>query len=65
MSKHLYRVSEVGEQCSLGRTKTYDLINRGVIRAVRVDGALRVPHDAIEEFITGLQPATLRPDQAA
>ena len=39
MSKHLYRVSEVSEQCSLGRTKTYDLINRGVIRAVRVDGA--------------------------
>jgi excisionase family DNA binding protein len=55
MTKLLYRVSEAGEQCSLGRTKTYELINRGRIRAVKVDGTLRVPRSAIEEFVGALE----------
>ncbi len=64
MTKLLYRVGEAGEQCSLGRTTTYRLIKQGAIRAVRVNGALRVPHAAIEEFISHLENDAGSPDRA-
>jgi excisionase family DNA binding protein len=58
----MYRVAEVAEMCGLGVTKTYSLINRGLIRAVHVDGgegasrhAIRVPAEAIDEFVAGLE----------
>jgi excisionase family DNA binding protein len=55
MNKMLYRVNEAAEVCSLGRTKTYELINRGLLRSVRIDGAVRVPLSAIEEFVRELE----------
>jgi len=57
MTKMLYRVIEAAEVCSLGRTKAYDLVNRGVIRSVRIDGCVRVPWTAIEEFVSDLEAA--------
>jgi excisionase family DNA binding protein len=55
MTKLLYRINEAAEVCSIGRTKTYELINRGVLRTVRIDGAVRVPVSAVEEFIRNLE----------
>jgi excisionase family DNA binding protein len=55
MTKYLYRVNEAAEACALGRTKTYELIRRGVLRSVRIDGAVRVPASAIEEFVQQLE----------
>jgi excisionase family DNA binding protein len=57
MTKLLYRVNEAAEVCSLGRTKAYDLVNRGVIRSVRIDGCVRIPFAAIEEFVSELEAA--------
>ena len=55
MTKLLYRINEAADVCSIGRTKTYELINRGVLRAVRIDGAVRIPVSSVEEFIRGLE----------
>lgn len=54
MVKLLYRVEEAAELLGLGRSKTYELISRGEIGSVRVDGAIRVPQTAIEDFIYAL-----------
>ena len=43
MQKLLYRVEELLGVLSLGRSKLYELIARGAIRAVKIDGATRIP----------------------
>ena len=50
MDKQLFRVSEAADLIGFGRTKTYELINRGLLKAVLVDGVRRVPTWAIEEY---------------
>lgn len=51
MQKLLYRVEEAAGVLSLGRSKVYELISRGAIRAVKIDGATRIPADEIESFV--------------
>ena len=61
MEKLLYRVEEAAGVLSLGRSKVYELIARGEIRAVKIDGATRVPVDEIRTFadrLGGRQPQT-------
>lgn len=47
-----YGVRQVIEQTGLGRTKVYELIQRGVIGSIRVDSRILVPADALEEFLS-------------
>jgi excisionase family DNA binding protein len=54
VAKLLLRVTEVADTLSLGRTKSYELIARGVIPSVRIDGAVRVPASALEDFVRSL-----------
>lgn len=54
MSKFLYRIDEVMDYLGLGRTKVYELIHRGDLRSVRVDGAVRVPVSALQDFVDRL-----------
>ena len=58
MTKLLLRVKETAEVLSLGRTKAYELIAKGIIPSVRIDGAVRVPAAALEEYVRGLVPGT-------
>jgi excisionase family DNA binding protein len=55
MAKLLYRINEAADACSIGRTKTYELINRGLLRTVRIDGAVRIPAAALEEFVQTIE----------
>ena len=55
MTQLLLRPSEVAPAIACGRTKTYELIARGAIRSVRIDGAIRVPVGAVEEFVAALE----------
>jgi excisionase family DNA binding protein len=55
MTKMLYRVNEAAEACSIGRTKTYELINCGVLRTVRIGSAVRIPASALEEFVQAME----------
>jgi len=57
MTKLLLRVNETAERLSLGRTKVYQLIARGVIPSVRIDGALRVPASELEDLVQELVSA--------
>jgi excisionase family DNA binding protein len=61
VSKALYRVSEASDQLSLGRTKTYELIRRGLIRTVRIDSSVRIPAAAISEFVNALEARPAAP----
>jgi excisionase family DNA binding protein len=47
----LIRVEEAARLLDLGRTKTYELIATGQLRAVKIGKATRVPRAAVEEFV--------------
>jgi excisionase family DNA binding protein len=55
--KLLYRVREVAEHLSLSRSKTYELIRSGSVRAVRIDGSLRVRGVDLKEYVDSLTEA--------
>ena len=45
------RVPETAEALGLSRSKVYDLIGRGIIPSVRLDGSIRVPVDALKKIL--------------
>jgi excisionase family DNA binding protein len=47
----LYRVEDVAEMLSLGRSKTYELIASGVIPVVRLGRCVRVPAHALRRWL--------------
>ncbi|MFB7577204.1 MULTISPECIES: helix-turn-helix domain-containing protein [unclassified Streptomyces] len=49
----LLTVPEVMARLKVGRTKVYDLIRTHRISSIKIDGARRVPADAVREFIQG------------
>jgi excisionase family DNA binding protein len=53
----LLTIDEVAVATRLGRTKVYQLIGRGTIRSVRVDGCRRVRLQDLEEFVARLGEA--------
>jgi excisionase family DNA binding protein len=62
--KALYRINEAGEALGFARSKTYQLIRRGELRVVHVDGVTRVPASAITDFVERLE-AEVSPSSAA
>jgi excisionase family DNA binding protein len=46
-----YRVNEAAEVLGISRAKTYELIGAGEIPTVRIGGCVRVPVDALREWI--------------
>ena len=49
--KLLLRPGEVGDAIGVCRSKAYDLIARGVIPSIRIEGAVRVPAEALRQWI--------------
>lgn len=49
--KLLYRATEAAEVLSLSRAKLYELIQRGELRAIKIDGAARISRDELERFV--------------
>jgi hypothetical protein len=60
MERRLYSVKEAGAVIGHGKTKTHQLINRGLLEAVLVDGVLRVTDEGIDRFLRNLEPANRR-----
>jgi excisionase family DNA binding protein len=54
MDKLLLRPSEVSEVTGLGKSKTYALIAAGIIPSVKIGKSVRVPADALREWIERL-----------
>ena len=57
MHDELLRLPTAAEAIGHGETTTRRLIREGRLRAVLVDGVLRVPRSAIDEFIASLPEA--------
>ena len=50
-NKLLYRVTEAADAISVSRARAYELIASGVIPSIKVGGSIRVPVDALREWI--------------
>jgi excisionase family DNA binding protein len=51
----LVRVAEAAEMLSLGRSKTYAMVQAGEIPSVRIGGSVRIPVDALNDWLGGLR----------
>ena len=51
MEKLLLRPTEAAEVISLGRSKIYDLIAKGVIPSIRIGKSVRVPAEGLREWV--------------
>lgn len=51
----LYRVRDAAAMLGLGPSKTWELIARGELESVKIDGARRVPHEAIVSYVRHLR----------
>jgi excisionase family DNA binding protein len=51
LDRLLLRPTEAAEAIGIGRSKIYQLLARGEIPSVRIDGVLRVPIDKLREWV--------------
>ncbi len=51
MEKLLLRPTEAAKAISLGRSKMYDLIAKGIIPSIRIGKSVRVPADGLREWV--------------
>jgi excisionase family DNA binding protein len=54
MEKLLLTPEEAARALGVGRCKVFDLIRRGQLRSVKLDGYRRIQPSALEEFISAL-----------
>lgn len=60
----LLKVHEAAAMLGIGRTKAYELIGRGELHVVHIDGAARVPLVAVQRYVDRLMSPprrTMRP----
>jgi DNA binding domain, excisionase family len=50
----LFSIATVADMLGLGQTKVYRLVKEGKLRAVRLDGVIRIPRDSLEQYINSL-----------
>ena len=50
----LLRVAEARAEISIGHTKFYELVKRGLIDVVKIGGATRVKSESLDRFISAL-----------
>ena len=51
MDRLLLRPMEAAQVMGIGRSKVYELLARGEIPSVRIDGFMRIPLDKLKEWI--------------
>ena len=59
MDKLLMRPTEVAEILGLGRSKTYQLILEGSIPSIRFGKSVRVPVEALQEWVNNQKQNSL------
>jgi excisionase family DNA binding protein len=58
MVKNVFRVEEAAEYLSISRAKAYELIQRGELRSVKIDGSRRINLNQLEAYIHRLEAAS-------
>ncbi|WBO65719.1 helix-turn-helix domain-containing protein [Streptomyces camelliae] len=53
VTAELLTVPEVMTRLKLGRSKVYDLIRSHRLVSIKIDGARRIPIDAVRDFVLG------------
>jgi hypothetical protein len=61
----LLKVAEVASMLGIGRTKAYELIGRGDLQVVHIDGAARVPVVAVRRYVDRLMSPPRRTMRSA
>lgn len=56
MENTLLNIPEACEKLRVGRTRLYQILNSGQIKAVRIGKKTLIPSASIEDFINRLQP---------
>lgn len=51
----LYRVGEAAAMLGLGKSKVWELIARNELESVKIDGARRVPAEAVADYVRRLR----------
>jgi excisionase family DNA binding protein len=52
MDKLMLRPAEAADAIGVSRSKAYELISSGVLPSVRLGGSVRVPVEALRDWIT-------------
>ncbi len=55
MDKTLLRISECQTALGLGRSKVYELVTSGELRAIHIGRAVRIPASEVARFVERLQ----------
>ncbi len=55
MNKPLLRITECAETLGLSRTKVYELVTSGDLRALHIGRAVRIEVSEVERFVAKLQ----------
>lgn len=50
-----FRVAEAAEMIGVSRSKMYELIAAGDVKAIRIGTAVRIPADALREWLSASQ----------
>jgi excisionase family DNA binding protein len=61
MEAMLLKVPEVAVRLGMSRAKVYELMARGALRSVRVDGCRRVRADDLVNFVANLEDQWIEP----
>lgn len=51
MEQKLLKVADVCERLGMGKSKVFEFIATGELESLKIDGARRVPEDAVDDFI--------------
>ena len=54
MNVVVYTVEEAAQMLKISRWKIFDLIRTNQLRSIKIGGLRRIPHTAIEEYLTQL-----------
>lgn len=64
VEKLLYSVREGAAVIGTGKSKMWELVSRGDIESVKVDGLRKIPADALRAYVEGLR-SKHSPDRAS
>jgi excisionase family DNA binding protein len=54
MPRLLLTVPEAAQALAISRSKLYELLARGAIASIRIDGSRRIPLTALEDYVSRL-----------